>query len=264
VLVCALAVGGVAATTAAAPLADNAATSDRLGVAYEPLDREFERALVLLPTPLGDWLNHPFQATRNTPDYDGPAVYALGEAPFAVADAFPNRTLYRYAYRGAWRPQETAVQPTLRRVRLVGGERVRVSALLGVPTDASVVSARLAADGETAYFTGDADGDSVALELAVTDGRATLAGGVTPLAERSVAIDERTEIDLAVFVERGPTRRVTYRLRVPVDPTADGVRVLSPDRDLCTRPLQCGEEGSAYVSGAGAEWVRFETRVGAE
>ncbi|MFB6187213.1 MAG: hypothetical protein ABEI86_10150, partial [Halobacteriaceae archaeon] len=70
------------------------------------------------------WLNHPFQALRNSPQYDGAKVYALSKtAPFAVIDAFPHRNYYRFSYRGVWNPFDgDPVQPTLKRIHIASGK----------------------------------------------------------------------------------------------------------------------------------------------
>jgi hypothetical protein len=261
VLTGALATGGVAAEYAADPLAENAEYSANLDPAYEPLDREFSNALVFLPTPLGDWLHHPWQDARNDPGYDGPVVHALDHQSLAVATHFDDRTLYRYAYRGVWNPDERAVDATLQRVRLVEGDRPQVRATLGLPADATTVSGRLAADGETAYFTGEAGDETLPVVLTVANGTARVTGGLQALEGDGVTIDERTELRLSVFVERGLTQRVSYRLEVPVEPTAEGGRLLSPRRILCAQSLECDDDGASYLPGAGPDWVRFETRV---
>jgi hypothetical protein len=103
-------VAGANAAVVGQPLDRNAAYTDKYETAYEPFERQaLEDALVFVPTPYGDWQNHPFQYLRNDPGFDGPVVYALDRSPaedFAVLDAYPDRTIYRYTYRGEWTPVE--------------------------------------------------------------------------------------------------------------------------------------------------------------
>ncbi|MFW5929575.1 MAG: ArnT family glycosyltransferase, partial [Halobacteriota archaeon] len=68
ILVVVLALAG--GFSAADRLSDNAGVSDALEPAYEPFDG-FSDGLVFMPTPYGDWLNHPWQAARNHPSLEG-------------------------------------------------------------------------------------------------------------------------------------------------------------------------------------------------
>jgi len=97
-----------AAAVVEAPLDRHAAYADKYEAAYEPIESaSFDDDLVFVPTPYGEWLQHPFQSLRNDPGLDGEVVYALNRDPaedFAVIDAYPDRELHRYAYRGVWTP----------------------------------------------------------------------------------------------------------------------------------------------------------------
>jgi len=94
-----------AAAVVEAPLDRHAAYADKYEAAYEPIESaSFDDDLVFVPTPYGEWLQHPFQSLRNDPGLDGEVVYALNRDPaedFAVIDAYPDRELHRYAYRGS-------------------------------------------------------------------------------------------------------------------------------------------------------------------
>jgi hypothetical protein len=261
----------LAATAGAAvvdPIRDNAAYTDRLETAYEPIEeRSFDRALVFLPTPHGDWLNHPFQHLRNDPGYDGEVVYALEERPFAVVDAFPDRSVYRYRYRGIWAPgQGERVDPALRRVRVVEGESISALIRVGLPNGTQRVSIRLAGTDDVAYYTVDATTahpESLPVNLTVTPGQARLDGPVAPAGNGAVGTDEPTDparqgtvavgdledVTLTLFADYGAGGGVTYRFRTPVAVEDDRVRVLMPERTACTRPRRCGEEGGASVPG---------------
>ena len=61
-------------------------TYERTYAPFEPAPPE--NAVVLTPTPYGPWLNHPFQALGNDPDYDGRTVYAMDDRPFAMAGLY--------------------------------------------------------------------------------------------------------------------------------------------------------------------------------
>ena len=249
------ALGGIAVVTAAGPIQDDLGASRQLARAYEPIeDGQFEDAVVFLPTPYGDWLNHPFQALRNDPGYDGEVLYAVEERPFQVAAAFPDRTLYRYSYRGAWNPTVGGpVDPTVRRIRVVESERLRVRATLGVPARIERVSIRLAAGEGSAYFVGNASRGRLPIELAVTPAEATLDGSVRPTGRSSVALDGADEVVVEAFLEDASGGGVTYRIRLPVASgdgpagrTAGTVRAISPHLEACLEPLRCGGE-AAYV-----------------
>ncbi|MFB6283554.1 MAG: ArnT family glycosyltransferase [Halobacteria archaeon] len=73
------------------------------------LEKASGKALVFLPTPYGDWLNHPFQLLRNDPEFGGDTVYALdhGERNFELLDSYGDRDIYRYRYRGIWGPADS-------------------------------------------------------------------------------------------------------------------------------------------------------------
>ncbi|MEZ3116505.1 ArnT family glycosyltransferase [Halobaculum sp. MBLA0147] len=191
VLVVAVVAGGVVA--AADPVARNANATETYRSAYEPFRPDggerptaagpraggsapppFDRvgraglapprdAVVLLPTPFGDWLNHPYQPLRNDPDFDGPTVYALDERPFAVASAYPDRDLYRYVSRGPWSPQTGArVDADLVPVERHDGEAVRLRLTIGVPRDAATASLRLGTGDGEGYYTIDGVGGTSA------------------------------------------------------------------------------------------------------
>lgn len=223
-------------------------------------------AVVLLPRPFGDWLAHPYQPLRNDPDFDAPTLYALDGEPFAVADALPNRTLYRYVSRGPWEPQTGGrVSARLQRVHERSGQRVQLTAGLGVPRPPSSVSVRLAgADGQAYYAATPADGR---LNLTVTvaaagDGTATvrLAGPAERVGDAGVVVDDRETVTLTVFLDYGAGSGVTYRLRLPVAVGDDRVRAVTPELSACTRPTRCEEE-AGYVPRATPPGVRVDTRL---
>lgn len=252
-----------AATAMREPVERNAAVTAAYEEAYEPFEeRSFDDALVFLPAPYGDWLNHPFQPLRNDPGYDGDAVYALRKNQFAVVDAFPDRRLYRYTYRGDWAPTTGAtVEPRLQRVRHVSGDGVRVDAALGVPTDAQSVSVRLESANGSALFAVDETPDSLPLSLTVADGRATLDGPISPVGDDAVVpVTGRETLELEVYVSTGGTDAFSYRLDVPVLVEGDGVRALTPYAEVCATPRLCGGQ-AAYIPRTAVDGVSVELSV---
>jgi len=53
---------------------------------------------------------------------------------FAVVDAYPNRTLHRYGYRGEWTPNpDDYVTPNLEPLAARSGETLAAESTVGVP-----------------------------------------------------------------------------------------------------------------------------------
>ncbi len=248
----------LAATAVAAPLSANAGVTERYETAYEPVEeRTFENALVLLPTPYGDWLNHPFQALRNDPGYDGDVVYALQERQFAVVDAFPDRSLYRYTYRGEWLPSAgEAVTPRVQEVRVAEGETVRLSVTASVPRFAESVSARVSAAGDSDTTAAAVDGE-LQLTVTVTDGRAVVD---SPSVDDAavVGLEGRDTLEVRLFVATGGAGAFSYDLTVPVEADTGTVRALTPRTEVCRSPRLCGGE-AAYVPGHHREGIGLDT-----
>ena len=262
-LVGAAAVAVPAAAALGEPVERNAETTAAYEQAYAPVEeRTFDDAVVFLPTPYGPWLNHPFQVLRNDPGYDGEAVYATREDQFAVVDAFPERTLYRYAYRGTWAPTAgEAVEPRLRRVRHVAGDRVTVEASLGVPAAAESVSVRLTTDEGDALYAANGTRDRLPLNLVVDGDRLRLEGPVERIGDGSgVPVSNRETVGLVVYVSTGGADAFSYRLDVPLRREAGTVRALTPYAEVCRVPDRCGGE-AAYVPGASDDGVSVATSV---
>ncbi|QCC59509.1 glycosyltransferase family 39 protein [Natrinema thermotolerans] len=262
-LVSGLAVGGVTATTLEGKLERNEAITETYDRVYDPLEDGTieEPAVVYLPTPYGDWLGHPFQALRNDPGFDGERVYALDERPFDVADAYPDRSLYRLAYRGAWAPQARSPQGArLQRVDRVAGETVSLNATVGVPETAGGVSATITTDEESATYVADDVSSPLATRVVVTDGEARLRGAAWG-ANNSVAVDERDDVMLTVFVDRGPGNSFSYRLELPVEAAENGTtRALTPRVERCSGIRDCGGE-AAYLPENAPDGIFVQTEL---
>lgn len=267
--------GGTGIVAVADPVAENEAAGDQLAAAYEPVERaDLSESVVFLPTPYGDWLNHPFQALRNDPgfgmhdagsaDGSGDTVYAVRERQFEVVDAYPNRSLYRYTYRGHWAPfLGEPVEPHLQPIEHARGERVVVNGTMGVPQGAERVSIRLSADGEAAYYSATPEGGSaLPFSLVLTEDGATMAGGVD--GNGTVSLDGRTDLRMVAYVDFGAGQAFSYRFTTPVEVTESGsVRALTPYVEVCRDNRLCGGE-SAYVPGAHTTGISVETRTRAE
>ncbi|MFB6293246.1 MAG: ArnT family glycosyltransferase [Halonotius sp.] len=262
-------VAGVAGAVTAADIDQRVEENMEVTRTYETAYAPFEggppkHSLVLLPDPYGDWLNHPFQYLRNDPGFDGRAVYAIDDEPFAVVDAFPDRRVYRYGYRGAWAPYAGSPSAArLQRVRDVSGSRVRYTSTVGIPDGAVGVSARLSTDDGSRYYTAPTVPTNLTSAIVVTDETVSLAGDLRPVSNATLGIEGRDTVRLSVFVDYGLSGGFSYRFALPVD--ADGeVRALSPRVERCRNPRACGGS-AAYVPSASPDGVYVRsTRLAAE
>ncbi|WP_435076699.1 hypothetical protein [Halococcus sp. AFM35] len=237
-LVTGAALAGVTVSVMDEPLERNSNVTAEYEQAYQPFEnRSLENALVFLPTPYGNWLNHPFQALRNDPDFDGDTVYALAKRQFAVIDAYPNRTYYRYTYGGSWNPTDgDAPETRLRQIEVHTGERLVLDGRFGIPDSPESVTVRLASGPNQTYYTTTPRNGTLDLRL-VADERARLRGEVTPVDESSIPVDG--SLTLSVFVDRGPTGGFGYRVGLPVDERKNGLRALAPTTEVCPS-YRCG------------------------
>lgn len=262
VVVVSLVAGGMATTAAvSAPLDRNQPYTDRYERAYQPFEnRTFDRALVFVPTPYGDWLNHPFQSLRNGPDVAGPAVYALdrnASGDFRTVDAFPNRTLYRYTYRGQWTPgfgefQEPIVA-TVDPMSVHAGPRQRIQFAVGRVVGAETATVRIAGPhGAVQYGVETLPGETLAVNWTVGKGYVTVdQTGLTRYSDqRAVGFDGAATLSMTVTFTQASGSTVTYRQDLSVEETEDGVRVLwPPETSVCRLVTDCGNQGT-YIAGA--------------
>jgi hypothetical protein len=262
-----------AAAVVEAPLDRHAAYADKYEAAYEPIESaSFDDDLVFVPTPYGEWLQHPFQSLRNDPGLDGEVVYALNRDPaedFAVIDAYPDRELHRYAYRGVWTPNPNRhVAPKLESLDVREGARIDASTTVGVPDRVQRAVVRLETDrgdGHAEYDVSDPD-DSLAVDWSVGPDGARLAGDPNA----TVPIDpEGDEVIVTVTLVDPAGSTFTYRQEATVRSTdegidGDGVEVVwPPERSVCRLVTECGT-GGTYIPDdpdAHAEWVVFETNA---
>ncbi|MFC3476211.1 glycosyltransferase family 39 protein [Halobacterium litoreum] len=261
-LVGSAALGGVAASATAEPVRENAAFTDHYEVAYEPFEPSPpDDAVVLLPDPYGDWLNHPFQYLRNDPGFDGDTVYALRDHSFEVWDAYPDRETYRYVYRGPWSPYSAEpVDPDLHRVSMVSGDALTADVEVGLPDWTAGVTLTLESGDRSAYYTldGAATRERAAFDIVVRDGRVGLDGPVSPTGNATIPLNGTVEV--RALVDGGYGAGFSYGVRLPVEETADGYRALTPYRELCT-DLQTCEGSAVYVPGVGPEGASLNVSV---
>ena len=216
--------------------------------AYEPFEGgPPANALVFLPTPYGDWLNHPFQPLRNEPGFDGRTVYAMDERPFDLLETYPDRRLYRYTYRGTWAPfQGSPRAARLDRLEVLRGQAIHLDSTVGIPDGAIGVTARLAVDEQAAYYTASTVNDSLNLRVTMSDGAAWLTGEMSSLEGDAIDIAGRETIHLTVFVDYGHGGGFSYRYELPIEASDGSVRALSPRVRYCRAALACGPE-AAYI-----------------
>jgi len=261
--------GTVAAATFDEPVERNVEYREDLATVYEPFERtDFENALVLVPTPYGPWLNHPFQWLRNDPSLGGDVVYVMnrdagGDA--ASLDAFPDRTPYRFSYRGDW-PPAGDLEPTLQQLSVERGERLRVGATVGVVAGAETASVRVEADGETLHYGVDrVDGATETVAWRIEEDEIALeTEGLRRYSDASsLRLDGPTTVTLSVtFVQSGGST-ITYVQETTVVDAGDEVGVLwPPEERVCRLTSDC--ERTYLPGGDYAAGVSFFSNVSGE
>jgi hypothetical protein len=241
-----LLVGAVSTVLVATPLERNAAHTEKYEQAYEPIESAtFENDLVFVPTPYGDWQNHPFQVLRNDPEFDGPVVYALDREPagdFEVIDAYPDRDVHRYTYRGEWTPDaDERVQPKLEPLSVRRGETLDAEAVVGVPDNVASAQVRLLteSDDRIGYNIPD-PGETVTVSWSLDADGATL----TQVSE-SVSLAETDTAVLRITLVQPDGSTLTYRQEATVRTTGDTVEVVwPPERTVCPLTTDCGRDGT--------------------
>ena len=261
--------GTVAAGTFEDPVERNVEYREDLATVYEPFERtSFETALVFVPTPYGAWLNHPFQWLRNDPSFDGDAVYVMnrgagGDA--ASLAAFPDRTPYRFGYRGDW-PPAGDLDPVIEELSVERGDRLRVGATVGVVAGAQSASVRVEADGETLHYGVErVDGGTETVTWTLEDGRLGVeSDGLVRYSEAStLELDGPATVTLTVtFVQSGGST-ISYVQETTVVDAADRAGVLwPPEERVCRLTSDCEQTyapGGDYATG-----VSFTSNVSVE
>jgi hypothetical protein len=290
-------IGAVAQANALdTPLSTHMNNTDQFERAYDPIEeQDFENALVFLPGIYGDWLNHPFQYLRNDPSLRGEVVYALSRSPgadFSIVEAYDDRTLFRYTFRGVWGTlNDQPIEPRLQRLRVRNGSRHRITTVLGVPPRSTVATVRIEAgippNKEIAQYTVRNDrldrltsmnGSSTAANGTATDNsslrtewvlgpeRARIAatGGLRLTSENeTVPIDRSQPVSLEVTFLQPGGGTITYHYELSVSAQGDRVRVIWPPRiEVCRLTASCGF-AETYLPGAGdyTEGVAVDTSI---
>ncbi|MFD1588698.1 ArnT family glycosyltransferase [Halorientalis brevis] len=263
VVVSAAVLGGATATNLDEQIQRNAVATDTYEAVYEPIENErFDDAVVFLPTPYGDWLNHPFQALRNDPDFDGRVVYAMDERPFAVVDEYPDRSLYRFVYSGRWAPYDGSPRTSrLQQVDHVSGPSVALNATVGVPAGTDSVTATVTTDEASRTYVAASAANPTNIRVHVEDDSVRLAGPAWN-ARDSIAVGERDAVRLSVFVDRGPGASFSYDFELPVRTNGTTVRAVTPRIERCVAIGECGGE-AAYMPNETPDgtFVRTELRT---
>ena len=260
--------GGVNVATVAEPIEKNSANAEKFERAYAPIEEtDFENALVFIPTPYGDWQNHPFQYLRHNPSLEGDVVYALDRDPddnFAVIDAYPNRTHYRYAYKGEWVPDPNRhVVPKLEPIAVRSGDRLNAETRVGVPASAAVTTARVRLETDDGYVTETvtSPGETIAFAWTVgPDGAFLDAVG----SDEAVSIDETDTVVVTTTLVQPDGSTLTYRQETTVRTDGETVEAMwPPERSVCALVTDCDSEGTYLPNEPDAhrDGVFFETTV---
>ncbi len=261
VLVSAGVLGTATAANVGQPVEMNARATDTYERAYESFDdRSLDGGLVFLPTPYGDWLSHPFQSLQNDPDFDGETVYAVDERPFAVVDAYPDRTLYRFTFRGPWEPYDGAPRGShVQRVDYAAGASVTLNATVGLPSTFRTVSATLTADEESVTVVGRNVSAPVTARVRFTDGGVQIVGSNWPSRD-PIPYDDREAVSLTLFVDSGPGASFSYRFETPIRREGSRVQALTPRIERCVAIGECGGD-AGYVPGLAPDWATVRTNL---
>lgn len=244
-------------------------------------NRTFENALIFMPHPYGPWLSHPFQALRNGGSLkEGAVLYAQDRGPdlnFLTLDAYPNRTPYRFTYRGLW-PGD--VTPYLHPLTVNNGSSHRLTTTVkpvGQPlsvrltTGDKQVIRKLPTNQTNRTTNGSFDVtwsiNDTQISLDTINGRAVeekstryehgspLSGaapsppGLRETASTTIDINETTRATVAITFDRPNGDILTYWYEVDIEPNRDSVRILWPNaQKVCVDARHCGREGT-YIPG---------------
>lgn len=257
-----LVVGGVAEAAALGdPIDRSEPYTERYDRAYEPFaDSDFENAVVFVPTPYGGWLNHPFQSLRNDGDLDGPVVYAQDRTAtgnFRVLDAYPDRTPYRYTYRGAWTSSidddQADVEAALQPLSVRTGDSHRIELDVGRVVAAESATIRMAAGNESVtYAVESLQAETVHVEYVVEQGRLRLnETHLVRYSDRStVDFADASDVTVTVTFTQPGGSTVTYRQAVAVRTDDESVSVVwPPETRVCRLVTDCGYEGTYLPDG---------------
>ena len=202
-------------------------------------------------------------------------MYALDRDPtgdFEVVDAYPNRTAYRYGYRGEWTPDpDIPVTPKLESLSVREGRSLAGKTTVGIPNRISRATVRLETDDSvtSADITTPTDSITVDWTLTPTGTRLDTIGSADETVVvngTSIPVDETDELRLLVTLVAPDGSSFTYRQEAAVRSGGGEVEAIwPPERTVCPLVTRCGSEGTYLPnrSGAHSSWVTFETRLDA-
>ncbi|WP_330633069.1 ArnT family glycosyltransferase [Halocatena halophila] len=257
-LVLALCAGSITAVTVSTTVDRNAKVTDSYERAYEPFEeRSLDNALVLLPRTYGDWLNHPFQYLRNTPNFDGAVVYTTDGAPLQSVSSFPNRTVYRYRYRGPWNPAGgSPTESGLQRVDRIRGETISLETDLKISDEADDVTVRVGTDTNRTIAVSDS-GLPRTLSVSITADGAMVQNATD---RRRLPIGNSTVLTITASVDRSENGTHTTQLTLPISVSGSTVRTITPWIDFCTGVSDC-DGSSTYLPPRSAEFVSLNGTI---
>ena len=123
---------------------------------YRPiLDQDLGDALIILPPIYGQVLFHPFAYLTNPPTLDTPILYANNRynANFTLLDRYPDRTPYRFVYRGPYTEEpDDPIDVHLERIRTVRIPELVQDLRIVNPTDWRYVYAYVWNGGKTQTY----------------------------------------------------------------------------------------------------------------
>jgi hypothetical protein len=275
----------------------NMNTTEVSATIYAPFENQtFEHALVFLPTPYSGWLSHPFQWLRNGGSLEqGDVLYAenLGPAKqFALIDAFPNRTPYRFTYRGFWSERKkTELDPHLQQLAVRNGTNHRLTTTVGDVGQLSAVRLsvgdRVVARYEYFRYRSETNG-TVTVQWAVngthvrlvnapgervmtTTTRNPVTGRVVPSltkvydASGAIPVNETRYASLSITFTKPNGDRITYRQGVAIDANNATARILWPGpTKVCRGSIRCGRGGMYVPSGEYPDGITMNTTARTE
>lgn len=275
--------------------------TDQYAEVYAPFEKQtFDHALVFLPTPHEEWLAHPFQSLRNGGSLnDGSTLYAQNLGPtkqFATIDAYPNRTPYRFTYRGLWDDGKgQQITPHLQSLDIRNGSHHRFTTTAGDLGRLSSVRLSVNKTEIVSYHRGsdaskekpvtvrwDVNGTHVRLvniqgaqgamsNTTNTTQRTLSTGRVTPhpTAERThadaIAVEGPVYATLAITFRKDDGDPVTYSQGLAIDANNESARFLWPGpTKVCRGSHSCGREGMYVPGGTYPPEVSMNTTIQTE
>lgn len=278
------------------PIGKNLGGIEQQSELYAPFENEsLDNALVLFPVPYGPWLSHPFQWLRNGGSLEhGDILYAQNLGPatdFGLIDAYPNRSHYRFTYRGKWPGNVT---PHLQPLSIRNGTSHQLTTTVGAVGQPTAV--RLAVDDDrivrfryptnvtqppanerfdvrwsvngTHVRLETINGTPVEAETTNTSVQEPLSGqAIVPTTpdgypSDTIAIDGPTFVQLTMTFVKPNHNTVTYRYAIGVDANNESARLLWPGSPkVCQGSRNCGHEGMYIPEGEYPDGITTNTTV---